>query len=67
MDKITVEFRVLENIYKLLKKQGVTEVSFEFLIGSCFPHIMDNIKDEMKRQHAMGFAEGLKESEKNDD
>jgi len=59
--RITVSFEKLEKIYKRLKKDKVKEVSFEFLVGSCFPHIMHNIKEEMKRQYTMGYAEGLKD------
>lgn len=63
MEHITVNVKTLDKIYKIIKEKNITEVPFEFLIGSCFPNIMDNIKTEMKRQHAMGYAEGLKESD----
>lgn len=67
MEQITVDIKVLKRMCKTLEKEGITEVSFEFLVGSCFPHIMDNIKEELRKQHAMGYAEGLRgESEKNE-
>lgn len=65
MDKITVKYGMLKKIMKQLKQMNFKdndEVSFEFLIGSCFPDVYNNIKEEMKRQHAMGYAEGLKDS-----
>ena len=39
----------------------MTEVSFEFLVGSCFPHIFENIKEEMRRQYTLGYIDGQKE------
>ena len=34
------------------------EVSFEYIIGSFFPQIMDNIKTEMTRKYIEGFNSG---------
>ena len=65
MDKITVTYGKLKKIMKQLRQmnfQDDDEVSFEFIIGSCFPDIYNNIQEEMRRQHAMGYAEGLKNS-----
>ena len=42
----------------MAKKSGVKEVSFEYVVGSCFPKIMDNIRTEMRRQYTMGYAAG---------
>ena len=61
MEHITVKFETLEKIYKALKKQKVKEVTFEFIVGSCFPDIMNNIKEEMRRQYTLGYVEGQKE------
>ena len=63
MDKITVPFEDFEHLYKIAKKGKLKELRFELVVGSLFPDIMDNIKEEMKRQHALGFAEGLKSTE----
>lgn len=60
MDKITVSREKFNKIYEIIKKQKLKEISFEFLVGSCFPDVMNNIKEEMRRQHAQGYAEGLK-------
>ena len=63
MDKITVTYGKLKKIMKQLRQmnfQDSDEVSFEFIIGRCFPDIYNNIQEEMRRQHAMGYAEGLK-------
>ena len=60
MDKITTKMETLTKVYKILKKNHIEEVSFEFLVGSCFPNVMDNIKEEMRRQYTMGYVEGQK-------
>lgn len=59
-DKITVSIKKLDKIMKILHETNTEEVSFEFLVASCFPHILDNIKEEMRHQHALGYVEGLK-------
>ena len=61
MDKITTKMETLTKVYKILKKNHIEEVSFEFLVGSCFPNVMDNIKEEMRRQYTMGYVEGQKD------
>lgn len=58
MDHITVEVSFLKKMVKMLEKRNEKEVTFEFLVGSCFPNIMDNIKEEMRRQYTMGFVAG---------
>lgn len=57
--KVTIE--KLGKVYKAAKKIGIKEVTFEYLVGSCFPNIMNNIKEEMRRQYTEGYANGLKE------
>lgn len=63
MDKITVSREKFNKVYEIIKKQKLKEISFEFLVGSCFPDVMNNIKEEMRRQHAQGYTEGLKANE----
>ena len=63
MNKITVSREKFNKVYEIIKKQKLKEISFEFLVGSCFPDVMNNIKEEMRRQHAQGYAEGLKANE----
>lgn len=58
MDHITTSLETLEKVYKMAKKSGVKEVSFEYVVGSCFPKIMDNIRTEMRRQYTIGYAAG---------
>ncbi len=64
MDNLTVKLETLEKICKKLKKNKTKEVSFEFLIASCFPHVLNNIKEEMRRQYTEGYVKGLEEGGK---
>lgn len=59
MDKIVVSRKKFNTISEIIQRQDLQEISFEFLVGSCFPDVLKNIKEEMRRQHAQGYAEGL--------
>jgi len=61
MEHITTKVETLDKVYNAIKKYQMEEVSFEFLVGSCFPHIFDNIKEEMRRQYTLGYIDGQKE------
>ncbi len=61
IDDLKVEAKKLHKINKIIKDNNMKEVSFEFLVGSCFPNALQNIKEEMRRQYTMGYTEGLKE------
>ena len=64
MDNITVPFEDFERLYNVARKAKLKELRFELVVSSLFPDIMENIKEEMRKQHALGYAEGLKENEK---
>ena len=59
MEHITVKRETLDKVYKAVKKHN-KEITFEFLVGSCFPDIMNNVKEEMRRQYTLGYIEGQK-------
>lgn len=63
MDNITTTFENLEHVYQLAKSLDLEELRFEFIMSALFPDIYQNIKEEMMRQHALGFAEGRKSIE----
>lgn len=63
MDNITTTFKDLENVYQFAKWHDLDEIRFEFIMSALFPDIYQNIKEEMMRQHALGFAEGRKSIE----
>lgn len=61
LEKITVDFNKFEKLYLALKKSGVTEVSFECLVGSCFPNILHNIQQRIRLAHAQGYSQKLQD------
>lgn len=62
IDDLKVDAKKLHKIDKIVKDTNMKEVSFEFLVGSCFPKALQNIKEEMRRQYTLGYTEGLKEN-----
>lgn len=61
IDDLKIDIEKFNKIIKAIRKNNMKEVSFEFLVGSCFPKAFDNIKEEMRRQYTMGYVEGQKE------
>ncbi len=62
MDKITVKYGDLKKIIKAIEKTKPaddTDISFEYIVGSCFPNIMENIKREIHAQYTQGYIDGL--------
>ena len=58
-DITKVEVEKIKKIYKVLKDNNIEETSFEFVIGSLFPKVYENIKEELRLQYTMGYAAGL--------
>ena len=65
INDLKIDIEKFNKVVKAIKKSNMKEVSFEFLVGSCFPKALDNIKEEMRRQYTLGYIEGQKEG-KND-
>jgi len=66
IDDLHVSYEKLKKICKKIKELGIKEISFEFLVGSCFPKALENIKEEMRRQYTLGYIEGQKREENDD-
>lgn len=64
MNDLKVKVKFLDEMIKRLKEDKLNEVSFEFIVGSCFPDALENIKTELRKQYTIGYTEGLKESQK---
>ena len=60
IDDLKIDIEKFNKIVKAIRKNNMKEVSFEFLVGSCFPKALENIKAEMRRQYTLGYAEGQK-------
>jgi len=58
MEHITVKRETLDKVYTAVKKHKMKEITFEFLVGSCFPDIMNNIKEEIRKQYTKGYIDG---------
>ena len=59
--KATVRYGLLKKIVKELEKinfKDDDEVSFEYIVGSCFPNIYNNITEEIRRQYTLGYIQG---------
>lgn len=59
----TVKFtRVYEVLHKVEKEYhgdiNELELSFEFLVGTFYPHVLTNIQNALSREHTLGFIEG---------
>ena len=59
-DIAKVEVDKIERMCNTLKKKKLKEVPFELVIGSLFPDVYKNIKEELRRQYTLGYVEGLK-------
>lgn len=60
LSDLVVEYKKFKKVYQAIKDHNIKEISFEFLVGSCFPNALQNIKEEMRRQYTLGYTEGLK-------
>lgn len=63
---INVEYGKLKKIIAQLKKNNFKDsdlVSFEYIVGSCFPNIYENIKTEIRTAYTKGYIEGLSSKE----
>lgn len=63
-DSINLEYmkKVIESIEERMDKPASEiDLSFEFIIGSFFPYVYQNIRNEMSRQYILGYnaAQGL--------
>ena len=66
MDNITVKYGKLKKIIKALDATKLTDdsdISFEYVVGSCFPKVYQNIKKEIQIQYTKGYMDGIKEEQ----
>lgn len=62
LSKVKAAIKQIEEHYAdCPEKIDDIDVTFEYLVGSFFPTILENIDKEVNRQHALGYIEGLKE------
>lgn len=61
LNDLVIEYKKFRKIEKAIKENNMEQISFEFLVGSCFPNAYQNIKEEMRRQYTLGYIDGQKE------
>ena len=59
----TVKFTRIREVLNKVEKEyqgdiSELELSFEFLIGTFYPHVLKNIQSALAREHTLGFIEG---------
>lgn len=61
--RVKAALKQIEEYYSDFSQEEIDniDITFEYLVGSFFPTILENIDQEVSRQHAKGFAEGLQE------
>lgn len=67
LSDLVIEYKKFKKVYQAIKDHNIKEISFEFLVGSCFPNALQNIKEEMRRQYTLGYTEGLKEGKQSNE
>lgn len=52
--------KIVNSLEKTMKENNAEdiEISFEFLVGSCFPSCLKNIQNELKNQYTLGYMQG---------
>ena len=61
IDDLKIDIEKFNKVVKAIRKSNMKEISFEFLVGSCFPKALENVKEEIRRQYTLGYIEGQKE------
>lgn len=62
---ISVKLNRLKKIVKRVDEIANGEnvnVSFEYLVGSCFPQAMDNMKDALFHARTNGYVDGMRDT-----
>lgn len=70
MDKMTIKYKKIRKIIDALKERSVNsnpDVSFEYIMASCFPQALENIKLAMREQYTKGYIAGKEEKNNEND
>lgn len=65
-NRITVSFGKLKKITESLEKTHMKNndlVSFEYVVGSCFPNVFENIQTEIRAAYTQGYIDGINAKE----
>lgn len=70
MEDLVVKYKTLKKIIGILEDRDTKpddDVKFEFIIGSCFPTVYQNIKEEMRKQYTQGYIDGSEAQQQSDE
>lgn len=56
--------KVLDSIRAANVIEEDPDVTFEYLVGSCFPTIFQNVQSALNEEHTLGYMEGYKDGQK---
>lgn len=56
--------KVLDSIRAANAIEEDPDVTFEYLVGSCFPTIFQNVQSALNEEHTLGYMEGYKDGQK---
>lgn len=54
--------KMIEKLDEQYKGEDI-DLSFEFLVGSFYPHVFQNVQKALSDAYTKGFIEGIKEGE----
>lgn len=63
---IAITYKKLKKIVNNLEKINFRDedmVSFEYIIGSCFPNVYENIQERIKQVYTQGYIDGREDRE----
>ena len=56
--------KVLDNIRAANIIEEDPDVTFEYLVGSCFPTIFQNVQSALNEEYTLGYMEGYQDGQK---
>lgn len=63
---MAITYKKLKKIVNNLEKINFRDedmVSFEYIIGSCFPNVYENIQEKIKEVYTQGYIDGREDRE----
>ena len=66
LSKVKAAIKQIEEHYQdCPERLEDVEVTFEYLVGSFFPKIVENIQKEMNKQYTLGYLQRVNEEKEN--
>ena len=66
LSKVKAAIKQIEEHYQdCPERLEEVEITFEYLVGSFFPKIVENIQKEMSKQYTLGYLQRVNEEKEN--